>query len=674
MENVGSFALLLALALAAYSLGGSAIGAWTKRPILIKSSQRATIAVWALITIGIASLFYLLMTDQFRMSYVAAHSNRDLPLFYKATSLWSGQEGSLLLWSWILSTYAMLVVVLHRHPSPGVKPLMPWVNAVMMGSQCFFLWLNTIVASPFHLLLASGEGAVNMAVPDGKGLNPLLQHPAMVIHPPILYIGYVGFAVPFAFAAATLIVKPRGEEWIHVTRKWTMVTWLFLGTGILLGARWAYAVLGWGGYWGWDPVENASLMPWLMGTAFLHSVMMQEKKGMLKIWNMALIFSTYLLCLFGTSLTRTGMVSSVHAFARSPISPYFSGVLVVGVLFSAWLLWDSRAYLRSENQLESLVSRESSFLFNNLVLLAACFTVLWGTMFPVISEALTGNKISVGPAFFNKVNIPVGLFLLFLTGVGPLLAWRRSSMDGLRRNFLTPAVLGGVAGAALLILGVRSFFALMCLMLCVFVTATVVQEFYKGAAVIARKQGISLFQGVADLTMRNTRRYGGYVVHLGMVLIFIGLSGQAFTAELETELKPGQSATLKNYRFDLTDIKSEENSNYAGLTAIMDVYKDGEKIATMNPERRFYKASQQPVSVVNIRQRLNEDLYVVFLGPGQESQSAGLHVYINPLVAWIWIGGFVNIFGTLLALIPARGVHETPRRVAQFAAPQAVRA
>ena len=254
MENVGSFALLLALALAAYSLGASAIGAWAKRPVLVKSAQRATMAMWFFVTLGIFSLFYLLMTDQFRMAYVAAHSNRDLPIFYKATSLWAGQEGSLLLWSWILSTYAMLIVVLHRNPTPGVKPLMPWVNAVMMGSQCFFLWLNTIVASPFHLLLATGEGAVNMAVPDGKGLNPLLQHPSMVIHPPILYIGYVGFAVPFAFAAATLIVKPRGEEWIHVTRKWTMVTWLFLGTGILLGARWAYAVLGWGGYWGWEKV------------------------------------------------------------------------------------------------------------------------------------------------------------------------------------------------------------------------------------------------------------------------------------------------------------------------------------------------------------------------------------------------------------------------------------
>ena len=675
MENIGSFALLLALALAAYSLLGSVIGAVTKRSVLVKSAQRATMVMWALVTTGVVCLETLILTDQFRMAYVAAHSNKDLPFFYKITSLWAGQEGSLLFWSWLLSCYAMAVVFFHRKPSPGVAPLMPYVNAVLMGSQVFFLWLNNVVASPFHLLLASGAGAVNGAVPDGSGLNPLLQHPAMVIHPPMLYLGYVGFAVPFAFAAATLIVKPRGEEWIHVTRKWTMITWLFQGCGVLLGARWAYAVLGWGGYWGWDPVENASLMPWLTGTAFLHSVMMQEKKGMLKVWNMSLVFLTYFLCLFGTFLTRSGVVSSVHAFARSQIGPYFAGMLIVLFIFCAFLLISSRKYLRSENQLESLVSRESSFLFNNLVLLAACFAVLWGTMFPVISEAVTGSKISVGAPFFNKVNIPVGLFLMFLTGVGPLLAWRKNSMDGLRRNFLLPAIIGVAAGVLIVAFGARDFFAIVCLSLCVFVTATIAQEFYKGSSVIARKLHVALPKGIFELTMRNTRRYGGYVVHMGMVLIFVGLAGSAFNAELETEMKVGSTATLRNYKFECIDVKMDDNPNFASVTAYIDVYKNGEKITTMTPERRNYKASRQPVSVVNIRQRLNEDLYMVFLGQGQDGNTAAIHVYINPLVMWIWLGGFTMIVGTGLALFPSRRVLQgAPVREPALAPGQTVRA
>jgi len=675
MENIGSFALLLALALAAYSLLGSVIGAVTKRSVLVKSAQRATMVMWAMVTIGVVCLETLILTDQFRMAYVAAHSNKELPFFYKITSLWAGQEGSLLFWSWLLSCYAMAVVVLHRKPSPGVAPLMPYVNAVLMASQVFFLWLDNVVASPFHLLLATGAGAVNMAVPDGSGLNPLLQHPAMVIHPPMLYLGYVGFAVPFAFAAATLIVKPRGEEWIHVTRKWTMVTWLFQGCGVLLGARWAYAVLGWGGYWGWDPVENASLMPWLTGTAFLHSVMMQEKKGMLKVWNMALVFLTYFLCIFGTFLTRSGVVSSVHAFARSPIGPYFAGLLIVLFIFCTVLLITSRKYLRSENQLESLVSRESSFLFNNLVLLAACFAVLWGTMFPVISEAIQGTKISVGAPFFNKVNIPVGLFLMFLTGVGPLLAWRKNSLDGLRRNFMVPAIIGVVAAVAIFAFGARSFFAITCLALCTFVTATIAQEFYKGASVIARKLNVALPKGVFELTMRNTRRYGGYVVHMGMVLIFVGLAGSAFNAELETEMKVGSSATLRNYKFECVDMKDIDTPNYAALSVVIDVYKDGDKIMTMTPERRMYKASKQPVSIVNIRERLNEDLYMVFLGPGQEPNTAGVHIYINPLVMWIWLGGFTMIIGTGLALFPSRRVLQAaPQREVVLTPGQTVRA
>jgi cytochrome c-type biogenesis protein CcmF len=654
MENIGSFALLLALSLAVYAMFASAIGAWRGKPVLIRSGARATIAMWALLTVAGAILEYLLLTDQFRMSYVAAHSNRDLPFFFKFASLWSGQEGSLLMWSWILATYAMLIVVLHRKPAPAVAPMLPWVNAVMMGSQVFFLLLNAIVSSPFQLLVATGTNLPGAVVPDGMGLNPLLQHPAMVIHPPILYLGYVGFAVPFAFAAATLITKPRGEEWIHVTRKWTMVTWLFQGCGILLGAAWAYEVLGWGGYWGWDPVENASLMPWIISTAFLHSVMMQEKKGMLKWWNMALVMSTYLMCVFGTFLTRSGVVSSVHAFARSPIGPWFATFLAILVVFCAVLLFEGRRYLKAENKLDSLVSRESSFLFNNLVLTAACFAVLWGTMFPVISEWVQGQKISVGAPFFNKVNIPVGLFLLFLTGVGPLLAWRKTSLDGLRRNFLVPGAAGLATAAALVAFGMRSFFAVVCLALCVFVTGTIVQEFWKGAAVIARKHQMALARAVVELTLRNTRRYGGYIVHFAMVLIFVGIAGAAFTAELETEMKPGGKAEIRGYRLECLDLTEQDHPNYTSRAAVIDVFRGDRRVATLRPEQRFYKASRQPVSVVKVNRNLKEDFYLVYKGVIEESQAALIHVYVNPLVNWIWIGGLVNILGTLVALIPSR--------------------
>ncbi len=662
MENIGSFALLLALSLAVYSLAASVLGAWRRHRLLIKSAQRATISVCLLVTLALVCLEALLLRDQFRVGYVAQVSNRTLPLFYKVASLWSGQQGSLLFWSWILSCYGMLVVVLHRKAAPGVAPLMPWVNATMMGSQIFFLILNTMVASPFQLLTVTGMSTAGGVLPDGRGLNPLLHHPAMVIHPPMLYLGYVGFAVPFAFGVATLISRPRGEEWIHVTRKWTMVTWLFQSCGILLGARWAYAVLGWGGYWGWDPVENASLMPWLTGTAFLHSVMMQEKKGMLKVWNMVLVFSTYYLCIFGTFLTRSGVVSSVHAFARSEIGPYFAGFLTLGLVFGLYLLISSRDYLRSENKLESLVSRESSFLFNNLILLAACFAVLWGTLFPVISEAVQGTKISVGAPFFNKVNIPVGLFLLFLTGVGPLLAWRRTSLDGLRRNFLASSVAGLAVGAILFLAGVRDGYALMSFMLCVFVTGTILQEFSKGALVLARKHALSPVAAVVELTRRNTRRYGGYIIHFGMVLIFIGITGSAFNAEMETEVRPGSKAEIRGYKLVCVDLSSADTPNYAAQRAIIDVYKNGHLIATMKPERRLYKASRQPVSDVDIRARLNEDLYLVYLGQGADGQSAAIHVYVNPLVNWLWLGGLVLVLGTAVALAPSRKT--VPARVA----------
>ncbi len=406
-------------------------------------------------TLAAAILVHALLISDFRFAYVAEHSNRAMPTMYKFAAWWGGQEGSLLFWSWLLSTYAMVVVFTNRRKH---RDFMPYVVAVLATVQTFFLLVNNFVANAFQMLAVD---KLITSVPDGNGLSPLLQYPAMAIHPPMLYLGYVGFVVPFAFAFASVLTKQPGEAWIHTTRRWTLVTWLFQSCGIMLGAAWAYHVLGWGGYWAWDPVENASLLPWLSGTAFLHSVMMQEKKGMMKVWNIVLISATFLLCIFGTSITRGGLVDSIHAFAQSSIGKYFVSFLVLAIVAVVWLILDRLEYLKSESQLESVVSRESSFLFNNLILLASCFAVLWGTLFPKISEYFTNNKISLDFDWYNRLMVPIGLFLLFLTGVGPLFAWRRTSLESLRRNFQIPGIAGFVLAVALFAAGMRSFYALV---------------------------------------------------------------------------------------------------------------------------------------------------------------------------------------------------------------------
>ncbi|MBI3933738.1 MAG: heme lyase CcmF/NrfE family subunit [Acidobacteria bacterium] len=652
MEIIAGFSLCLALVLTVYALTASIVGVAQEKDRLIYSSYRAVAAVWLAVSISIGILLYAFFNDNFYISYVAAHSNRALPWFYKITSLWAGQEGSLLFWSWLLAGYATLAVWINREKH---RSMMPYVVATLAVVQGFFLILNVFVASPFQLLAMNQGGAMVVQGPlDGNGLNPLLQYPAMAIHPPMLYLGYVGFTVPFAFAMATLITEQAGEKWIETTRRWTMVTWLFLAIGIMLGARWAYAVLGWGGYWGWDPVENASLMPWLTGTAFLHSVMMQEKRGMMKVWNMVLIFSTFFLCIFGTFLTRSGVVSSVHAFAQSAIGPYFVSFLGAGILIAGWLLLERLDYLKSNQQLDSLVSRESSFLFNNLLLLAACFAVLWGTLFPVITEAVKGVKISVGAPFFNKVNIPIGLLLLFLTGVGPLFAWRKTSLGSLKKNFLYPGVVALGVGAMLFALGVREFYPQVSFILCVFVGLTVVLEFYRGAHVISQKSGASLLASAVVLTRRNTRRYGGYIVHFGMVLMFIGFTGTAFNTEREQGMLVGDRMELGRYSFRLADLTEADNPNFAAEHAVVELYRGDRLLDVMRPERRFYKASRQPSTEAAIRPRLNEDIYVVFAGMDEDQQHAVINVHLNPLVNWIWLGGFIVVMGTLIALIPSR--------------------
>src|SRR5438309_1123541 len=509
MPQIGSYALLLALAISGYSFVAGLIALLhdgSER--LGETARRAGIATFAAVVLAAVVLVTAAFSDDFSIAYIFHHSNRDLPAPYKFATLWSGQEGSLLFWSLLLASYGLVLRLRHKTDSR----LFAHASVIIAAVQVFFFLLLNFAAKPFAIMQGS-------LPPDRNGLNPLLQYPEMVIHPPMLYLGYVGFTVPFAFALGALAMKYPGEKWIHITRRWTMVTWGFLTCGVFLGAHWAYSVLGWGGYWGWDPVENASIMPWFTGTAFLHSVMMQEKRGMLKTWNMWLIFSTFMLAIFGTFLTRSGVVSSVHAFAQSSIGDWFVGFLAVTFAVCLFFYVKNRSHLRSEHKLESLISRESSFLFNNLLLLVACFTVLWGTLFPVLSEWVQGNKVTVGPPFFNRVNVPVALLLLLLTAVGPLLAWRKASIERLRCNVLWPA-LGAIAvGGVLIVVGIRPWkditylYSLMTIMLSALVGFTVISEFVRGGRVIKGHTGQSLFASMVQLAHRNTRRYGGYIVH-----------------------------------------------------------------------------------------------------------------------------------------------------------------
>jgi cytochrome c-type biogenesis protein CcmF len=653
VDVFGSFALVLAFICAAYAFVGGIAAILTRHPLLIKSARQAGMATCCLIFLATFSLEYLFFSDNFSIAYVVSHSNRDLSTFYKIAALWSGQEGSLLFWSFLLAIYVFSVLVTYRNKN---GELMPYVGVVLAGVQIFFLTLNNFVASPFKVLASPGaDGVMNyVARADGNGLTPLLQYPEMVIHPPNLYSGYTGFTIPFAFALGALLARYPGEKWIHLTRKWTMIAWMFQSMGILLGAHWAYAVLGWGGYWGWDPVENASLLPWLTGTAFLHSVMMQEKRGMMKVWNVWLVFSTFLLCILGTLLTRSGVVSSVHAFAQSSIGSWFVGFISIVVLVCLGAYVWNRDYLKSENQLDSVVSRESSFLFNNLLFLVACIAILSGTLFPVFSEWITGDRISVGAPFFNKVNIPVGLLLLFLTGVGPLLAWRKTSTESLKRNFGGPLLVAAVGGVIAFALGARQYFSLVCFILCFFVAGTIVLEFYRGAKVIRARSGASFAASAIDLTMRNTRRYGGYIVHMGMVFVFIGLAGAAFNRDTQSEMQVGQSMQIGPYTLVLQGQDTKPEKNYTAQRMMVEVLRDKKPMMMLYPEKRQFATTEQNGTMVAIYSTLKEDLYVVYAGQSPETQLPVIHAYLNPLVKWIWFGGVLVVCGTIVALLPNR--------------------
>ena len=644
MTDVGSIALAIAWVLSLYAVGASLIGARLKRRDLIASGEHATLATWATVLIAGAALLHALVIHDFSYAYVAHYSSSTLPLHYLIAALWGGQAGSLLFWLLVLTSMSAVVVLQNRDQH---RELMPYVTATMMVVALFFLSMVNFITPPFEKLA--------FAPAEGRDLNPLLQNYWMTIHPPSLYTGFVGCTIPFAFAISALATGRLNDVWITTTRRWTLLAWFFLSLGNLFGAEWAYLVLGWGGYWAWDPVENAAFMPWLTCTAFLHSVMIQEKKSMLKVWNMVLVILTFLLTIFGTFLTRSGVISSVHSFTQSGLGPFFLGFLAVMAVISFGLLFWRLPMLRSDNELDSVISRETAFLLNNLILVGIAFATFWGTVFPVISEAVRGVKITVGPPFFNKVNAPLGLFLLFLTGVGPVIAWRRATARNLQRNFLIPGAIGFLTGIALFGAGIRHYYAIVSFSLCAFVLTTIFMEFYRGMSARQTMMGESALTALSHMIGKNRRRYGGYVIHIGVVMIFLAITGtSAFKEERQITVKPGDTFDIGGYTLKYEGVKDKDTPHIAYLIATVSVWENGKQIDTLHPEKRFYKKPEQPTTEVAIRSTLGADLYLVLGSCDNPTQLATIQAYVNPLIGFLSWGGWVLVFGTFITIWPAR--------------------
>ena len=733
MSTVGHFALFLALVCAGWAAVASWLSTVSKGRGLAQSAERSMLAAFALIALSVVSLEYGFVTNDFRLDAVYHYSSVNQPLPYKIGALWGGQAGSLLLWGLILSGMSALVVVTNRRKN---RALMPWVVSVLAVVLTFFLVLTNMVASPF---------ATGPLRADGVGLNPQLKNYWMMIHPPTLYLGYVAFTIPFAFGIAALVSRRTSDIWFRTTRRWTLFAWFFLGIGILMGSYWAYIELGWGGYWAWDPVENASLMPWLTGTAFLHSVMLQEKKGMMKVWNMTLVILTFCLSIFGTFLTRSGIISSVHSFATSNIGPAFASFLGIVFFGSLLLLIFRLDDLKSEARMESVLSREASFLFNNMMLVGIAATVLLLTTFPLISEAATGRKVTMGPPIFNLVNIPWALTLLFLVGVGPLIAWRKATADNLRRNFILPGLIGMWSLAFFLILegraalaaaravlsalahanvgaafdSVKTFYPPICFALAAFVITTVVLEFYRGARARRHQYGESAAVALTQLVWRNKRRWGGYVVHVGFVVVCIGVAASsAYRKEIVEVVAPGGTLKVDGYAMTYDGYRLEAIDDYVAAVTELSVWQDGRFVSRLEAEQRWhpnmvypelksafgqakamrggdpaaYRAAvaglytlmsrleaaagrevKTPSTEVAIHKsfslaaphRFGEDFYVTPLGVDPSTGQANFRVFVNPMVNFLWFGGFVLVIGASLCVFPDR--RERKRLMASMA-------
>lgn len=682
--DLGYSVLVITLLLSLYGAGAAVYGGLKRHPAWVDSARNAMLLTWPLLTLSALSIIYLLVTGHYEVEYVSSVTSESMPIYLKVTALWGGQAGSLVFWSWLMAAFASAVTLRDWTRD---REFLPWVIAVSLVTLAFFLALVVFFENPFERLWQLADRTVISAMfrpagatlynpGDGQGLNPLLRHPGMIIHPPMLYLGFVSFVIPFAFAIAALITNRQDDRWIRLTRRWSLVAWLFLSLGLILGGRWAYDVLGWGGYWGWDPVEIAAFMPWLTGTAFLHSVMIQEKRGMLKHWNMILVILTYDLVLFGTFLTRSGVLSSVHAFAQSAIGPFFFvfiGITFVGSLSLLLRRWES---LKSEAEMTSLLSREALFLLNNLLFIGILVVCFWGVMFPLISELLTGQKVTVGPPFYERATGPLFAALLLLMGVAPLAAWRHSTAKTLGRAMWKPFLASLIAPIAVAVGGIRAPGALLGFWLCAFVAAVTLYEFWRGSLARHRRSGESLPVALWNLAGRNRRRYGGYLIHLGVVLMGVGVIGiEMFQTETQGTLDVGEQITLGEYTLiyeSLAEFDHTDGRNVA--RAVVSVYRNGRYVDELNPRRDFYYDSQQPMTIPGVRSTWENDLYVLLLDwQPISTQSATFKVYNNPLVNWLWAGGFVFILGTLVAAWPDRRPQPTAvaSRRARMAAAEA---
>jgi cytochrome c-type biogenesis protein CcmF len=648
MASLGTFLLLATFVVCSYSAVISVVGARRRSRRLIESGVGAFYLVSALMTAASAVILNAFLTGDYSIKYVVHYSDSVQPLFYRITSYWGGLDGSIMFWVFLLSVFGSIAVYVNRE---RYRELIPYVVATISAVQMFFLYLMVAHQNPFTTYLTA-------APTDGQGLNPLLQNVYMAIHPPSLYIGFVGMTIPFAFGIAALITGNLDDSWLRAVRRWTMFSWLFLSFGLILGMIWAYEELGWGGYWAWDPVENAALLPWFTATAFLHSVMVQERRSMLRVWNVVLVITTFFLTIFGTFMTRSGVVQSVHAFGDDPmLAKLFTGFMVVILTFSFGLVIWRLPLLKARNELDSWVSREAAVLVNNWVLLFAALFVLFATMFPTLSEAVTGNRLTVAGPFFNKWMVPIGFILLFLTGVGPLLAWRKSTLTNLRDSFLFPVGAGVVTAGTLAALGVRVWSSGLCFAMSAMVIGTIVQEFWRGGNVRRKNTGTDIITAIIGLVGRNKRRYGGYIVHLGIVLIFLGFAGNGFKKDEQVLLKPGQQATIAGYTIRNDGLKVNDDGQKQMTTAYLSVFRKGKLIDTLYPAKWAYrKHEQEPTTEVAIRRSFAEDLYIVlaFQPADLATQTATLQIVVNPLVDWIWFGFGIMALGTGIALLPER--------------------
>lgn len=642
--DIGYILLVVALLFAAFGVITGFAGGERRHVALIDSSFHAIYAVALLVGMASIILWYALLWDQFQVSYVWGHSERALPVFYKFAALWGGQAGSLLFWTLILCVFSVALARAYRHQYTA---LMPYVNSMMLATTAFFLVLLVFSVNPFEQL--------GVIPADGQGLEPLLQNYWMVIHPVMLYLGYVGMAIPFAFAVAALMSKKLGVEWVRIVRRWTLVPWMFLSTGILMGSQWAYMELGWGGYWAWDPVENASFLPWLTATGFLHSILIQERRGILKVWNVVLIWLTYFLVILGTFTTRSGIINSVHSFAQSDVGIYFLVFLVLNVFGFLWLLFNRLPLLRSDNEIESATSREAAFLANNWLFTGIAFATLWGTFFPLFSEIITGERISVAAPWFNKVNGPLFLLLLLLMGVGPLLGWRRTSMEGLRKQFTWPLLLT-LVGSVLLYIASPRIVPVIGLAVCFFVFITIIQEFVRG--VQARRTTSNENPAVAfyNLLRRNGQRYGGYIVHLAIVLIGVAVVGNEFyQSTTSVTLNQGEGAELAGYVFTYNGLEATRQSNRTEIHADFTITRadSGRVVGSLSPQRNLYdKTPDRPTSEVGLYVLPTEDLYVIINSWSENGDRATFTIFVNPLTVWMWIGGLVLVLGTFICVWP----------------------